>query len=580
LASRKRGVNWRLGAVVALIALAALALVARLVQLQIVNHEHYAAEARNIHVANETVTGRRGPLLDRNGYPLAASKETYDVMAEVKAWEDPMEANSAAAAIAAVTDGDPNEMVAAVEGASIYEIAIARGLGYEEASRIRELGLPGVRLLRSSARLYPEGNLAAQLLGFVGQDNVGLTGLEADLESIIGGARGTLVFERDGLGNQIALGDRSELPPLPGSDVVLTIDRFVQRLAEKELDRAIKEHKARGGTIIVVQPKTGEILAMASRPTFDLTTLDLSDESKLALFRNRAITDQYEPGSVFKLVTTAAALDLGLVTPDTWWYDEGVFRTGGWAIHNWDLSANGSQTVTQILAKSLNTGAAWLAQELGSERFYNYVYRFGFGEPTGSGLGGEAGGRVRTPENDPENWRHVDMATNSFGQGISVTPLQMAMAVAAIANDGKLMKPMLVKEVISPNGSQSTQPETVRQVISPETARTLLDMMGVVVQGIPASSLDVQGYVVGAKSGTANIASSDGGYKDSTYISSFIGVAPLEDPQLLVMVKIDEPNGVPWGTVVAAPAFERITQAALAYFKIPPQEPALVSEIR
>ncbi len=580
MASPKRGVNWRLGAVVALIAVAALALVARLVQLQIVDHDRYAAEARNIHVAQETVTGRRGALLDRNGYPLAASKETYDVMAEVETWKDPVDANRAAAAIATITDGDPKDMVVAVQGATIYEIAVARGLGYDEASRIRELNLPGVRLLPSSARLYPEGNLAAQLIGFVGRDNVGLTGLEADLEGIIGGSRGTLVFERDGLGNQIALGDRSELPPLPGSDVVLTIDRFIQRLAEKELDRAIKEHRAKGGNIIVVQPKTGEILAMASRPTFDLTTLDLSDESKLALFRNRAITDEYEPGSVFKLITTAAALDLGLVSPDTWWYDEGVFHIGGWIIRNWDLSANGSQTVTQILAKSLNTGAAWLAQEVGPNRFYDYVLRFGFAEPTGSGLGGEVSGHVRTPDNNPDSWRPVDMATNSFGQGISVTPLQMAMAIAAIANDGQLMKPMLVKEIISPSGSRRTQPEVIRQVISPDTARTLLDMMGVVVEGIPASSLDVQGYTVGAKSGTANIVSGDGGYKDTAYISSFMGVAPLEDPQLMVMVKIDEPKGVPWGTVVATPAFQRIVQAALAYFKIPPQEPALVSEIR
>jgi cell division protein FtsI/penicillin-binding protein 2 len=579
LASHKRGVNWRLGVVVALFALATLALTARLVQLQVMDHGHYAAEARSIHVAQETVTGRRGALLDRNGYPLAASQETYDVMAEVKAWKDPKEANSAAAAIATVTGGDPKEMVAAVEGASIYEIAIARGLGYEEASRVRDLGLPGVRLLRSSARLYPEGNLAAQLIGFVGQDGVGLTGLEADLEGIIGGARGTLVFERDGLGNQIALGDRSELPPLPGSDVVLTIDRFIQRLAEKELDRAVKEHEAGGGTIIVVQPETGEILAMASRPTFDLTALDLSDESKLALFRNRAITDQYEPGSVFKLITAAAALDLGLVSPDTWWYDEGAFRSDGWTIRNWDLSANGSQTVTQILAKSLNTGAAWLSQQVGPDRFYDYVYRFGFGEPTGSGLDGEVGGRVRTPDNEPDDWRPVDMATNSFGQGISVTPLQMAMAVAAIANDGKLMKPMLVKEVITPSGAQATQPEVARQVISPESARTLLDMMGVVVQGIPPTFLDVQGYIVGGKTGTANVPSGSGDYKAS-YIASFIGVAPLEDPQLMVLVKIDEPKKSPWGTVVAAPAFQRIVQAALAYFKIPPQEPALVSEIR
>ena len=525
------------------------------------------------------MTGRRGALLDRNGYPLAASKNTYDVMVEVKAWESITKAREAAGVISGITNGDPTKMVSDVREASIYEIAVARDLDYEAATRIRELGLAGVRLLKSNVRVYPEGNLAAQLLGFVGRDNTGLTGLEADLNEIIGGARGTVVFERDGRGNQIALGDRSELPPLLGADVVLTIDRFIQRMAEQELDKAIEKHEGSGGTIIVVQPETGEILAMASRPTFDLTTLDLSDESKLALFRNRAITDQYEPGSVFKLVTIASAIDLGLVTPDTWWYDEGVFQVSGWSIRNWDLSANGSQTVTQILAKSLNTGAAWLSQQVGSDGFYDYVYRFGFGEPTGSGLSGEVDGRIRTPENDPDNWRPVDMATNSFGQGISVTPLQMAMAVAALANDGKLMKPMLVKEILSPNGTQARQPEMIRQVVSPETARTLLDMMGVVVQGYPPGLVDIQGYQVGGKTGTANIASG-GSYKDQAYISSFVGVAPLEDPQIVVLVKIDEPQGLPWGTVVAAPAFGRIAQEALAYFKIAPQEPDLVSEIR
>src|SRR3990170_1243753 len=573
--SRKRGVSWRLGAVVMVITIAAAALVARLVQLQVIDHSYYAAEARDIHVAKETVTGRRGALLDRNGYPLAASKDTYDVMVETKAWKDANAANESAAAIAAVTNGDPKEMVSTVQGAEVYEIAVARGLEFEAASTIRELGLRGVRLLRSSTRVHPEGNLAAQLLGFVGRDNTGLTGLEADLESLIGGARDTVIFEHDGLGNQLAVGDPNQGDPEPGSQVVLSIDRFVQRMAERELERAIKEHKASGGTIIAVQPKTGEILAMASRPSFDITNPDLSDESKLALFRNRAITDQFEPGSVFKLITAAAAVDLELVNPNSWWFDSGVVNVDGWTIRNWDLSANGSQTVMQILAKSLNTGAAWLSQQLGPERFYDYVFKFGFAEPSGSGLGGEVGGRVRTPDNDPENWRTVDMATNSFGQGISVTPLQMVMAVAALANEGKLMKPMLVKEMIGPRDRQVSEPEVTRQVVSADTARTLLDMMGVVVQGIPRNFLDIQGYEVGGKTGTANIASGTGSYK-GTYISSFIGAAPLEDPQLVILVKIDEPKDIPWGTVVAAPAFSRMAQAALAYFKIPPQEADIV----
>lgn len=580
MVQRRRSSNWRLWAVVAVIGVATLVITARLAQLQILDHQRYASEARLTHVSQETVSGRRGALLDRNGYPLAASEDTYDVMVEQRAWKDSDTAAKAAQAISAVTAGQPDAMLAAVAGTDVFEVPVIRGLNYEQATKVRQLGLNGVRLLLSSSRVYPEGNLAAQLLGFVGRDNIGLTGLEADLESILGGAKGSRTVEHDGLGNQLAWGTNHEVAPEPGSDIVLTIDRYIQRLVEKELDAAIEQHKAGGGTIIVIEPKTGEILAMASRPSFDVTKPDLSDESKVALFRNRAITDQYEPGSVFKLVTASAALDTGAVGPDTLWYDSGVVNVSGWSIYNWNFSANGTQTVTQILSKSLNTGAAWLAQQLGPDRFYQYVDRFGFGRSTGIGLSGEAPGRVRTPQNDADNWSPVDMTTNSFGQGISVTPLQMAMALATIANDGLAMKPHIVKEIISPSGRRAIQPEPLGQVISPETARTLRQMMGVVVDGIPKSLLDVQGYKVGGKTGTANIAAGDGGYRPDAYISSFVGVVPEENPVLSVLVKIDEPKDVPWGTVVAAPAFQRIVQPALAYMRVPPDQPVLVSEIR
>jgi cell division protein FtsI/penicillin-binding protein 2 len=565
--------------VVFAIGAATLVVILRLAQVQILEHGQYAYEARLTHMSQQTLFDRRGALLDRNGYPLAASEDTFNVMVERRAWKDPREAQEAAEALALITGVPAEEMLEIVKTVEAFEVPVARGLNYEQAVAVRRLGLSGVRLLESSRRVYPEGNLAAPLLGFLGHDNVGLTGLEADLEEILGGSSGSVTYERDGLGNQIAVGLRRYIPPQPGANVVLTIDRFIQRLAERELDRTIKEHKAAGGTIIVVQPQTGEILAMASRPTFDVTRPDLSDESKLALFRNRAITDMYEPGSVFKLITMAAALDLGLVSPGTWWYDEGVVYVNDWAIRNWDLSAHGSQTVTQILAKSLNTGAAWLASLIGPERFYEYVYRFGFGQPTSIGLGGEVEGRVRTPDNDPD-WRAVDMATNSFGQGISVTPLQMAMAVAAIANDGLAMKPQIVKEIAGPTSRKVIEPEPREQVISPESARILREMMGVVVDGISTAFLDVQGYKVGGKTGTANIATDSGGYKPDAYISSFAGVAPLDEPVLAVLVKIDEPKGVPWGTVVAAPAFGRIVQEALAYMKVPPTSEALVSEIQ
>ncbi len=570
---------WRVWAVVAAIAIATVIVTLRLVQLQIVDHAQYAADARLIHYGKDTLADRRGALLDRNGYPLAASESAFNIMVEQRVWDDPAKAQTAADALAEATGFSASEMLAIVRDTDAFEIPAARGLNYGQAVAVRELGLPGVRLLESSRRTYPEGNLAAQLLGFVGQENSGLTGLEIDLDSILGGNPGQVTYERDGIGNKLAFGNRSEIPPQPGANVVLSIDRYVQRLAEQELDRAIGDHEAEGGTIIVVQPKTGQVLAMASRPTFDVTKPDLSDDSKQALFRNRAITDTYEPGSVFKLVTAAAALDLGLVSPGTWWYDEGVVRVSDWSIYNWDNSANGSQTVQQILSKSLNTGAAWLANLCGPTDFYDYVGRFGFGVASESGLSGEADGRVRTPENDPEGWRPVDMATNSFGQGIAVTPLQMAMAVAAIANDGVLMQPQLVNEIVGPLGTQVVEPQAVRQVMSPESARTLLDMMGVVVDGIPSAYVDVPGYEVGGKTGTANIATENGGYKPDAYISSFVGVAPLDDPEIAVLVKIDEPKDVPWGTVVAGPAFSRLAEKALAYLKVPPTEAVLVADL-
>ena len=574
---QKWSTTWRVWMVMLAISVGAVILVGRLAQLQIVEHDRYAAEARVMHRQEDTLSDRRGALLDRNGFPLSGSQDSFDLMVEKRAWTDSSRAAESAAVLSQIAAVPPEEMVASVAGIDAYEIPVARGLTYEQAKAVRELGLRGVRVINSSKRVYPEGNLAAQLLGFVGRDNSGLAGLEFDLDDVLGGAKGTLTYERDGFGNQLGVGQRDEVSPEPGANVVLTIDRYLQRLAETELDKTIDKHKAVGGSVIIVQPKTGEILAMASRPTADVTNPDLSDESKLALFRNRAITDAYEPGSVFKLVTMACALDLNLVGPQTPWYDTGTYKVDTLTIRNWDYSVNGDETVTQILSKSLNTGAAWLSAEAGPEQFYAYVDRFGFGKQPGSGLGGEAPGQVRTPANDPDNWREVDMATNSFGQGLTATPLQVVMSAAAIANDGLMMKPQIIKEKAYPGRIETVAAETGTQVIKPETARTLKEMMGVVVDGIAPTLLDVDGYRVGGKTGTANLTVPGGGYKPDAYISSFLGIAPLDNPVLAVLVKIDEPQGTPWGTVVAAPAFDNIIEAALPYLKVPPTESVLVN---
>jgi len=576
VARQGNGISRRLGVVIVLLLIATLGLVGRLVHLQLMSHHEYQEQAQDEHQSSLVLNPRRGVILDRNGYPLSASVDAYDVLVDSQVWDDPAQAQQRAEALADVVDRPPQHILTDLSTSITREVIVGRGLDYQGSLRVEDLDLPGVRLVRTSRRVYPEGNLAASLIGFIGRDNVGLTGLEADYDRDLSGAAGSLFYERDGLGNKIALGYSERVPPEPGADIVLTIDRYMQRMAERELDATIEKHEASGGTIIIMDPRTGAILAMASRPSFDLTNLDLSDESKIDLYRNRAITDLYEPGSVFKTITMAGALDAGLVSPESVYVDEGVARVSGWTIVNWDFGAHGTQTATQILVKSLNTGAVWLSELLGTDRFYDYVYRFGFGEPTRIGLSGEAAGQVRTPAEDA--WSEVDMATNSFGQGVNVTPLQLITAISAIANDGKLMQPYVVQEIRRGDDRQVFQPTEVRQVVTAEAANTLTHMMNAVVDGITAVyAISVPGYRVAGKTGTASI-SIPGGYKENSYIASFAGFVPSDDPALAMLIKIDEPKDVPWGSAVCAPVFARMAQSILNYLKIPPAPEALVHE--
>jgi cell division protein FtsI/penicillin-binding protein 2 len=541
---RRLAPPWRLHLLSLVIGLGFAAVIGRLVQLQVLEHQQHAARARLFSLTSQDSLTLRGAIVDAGGHPLAISITSFDVLVEKRAWEDPEKALAHASRLAQMVGGDPRRMVEEVRLSPAFEQEVVRGLTLEQAREVEGLRLPGVRLRPNSRRVHPEGSLAAQLLGIVGRDGLGLSGLEADLDEAL----------------------------RQGAKVVLTIDRVVQRAAEEALDQAIKQHNARGGSVVVVDAKSGALLAMASRPSFDLDRPPLDDPKALDLFRNPVVTDTYEPGSVLKVVTVAAAIDQGLVSPKTVWQDTGVALVAGWPIYNWDYSARGTQTVTDILVKSLNTGAVWLARLLGPERFYEYLGRFGFGRPTDVGLGGEASGHVRWPQ-DPL-WSPVDLATNSFGQGIAATPLQVAMAVAAIANDGLLMRPYVVKAIVTPQETKETRPQVVGQVVSPETARVVREMMGAVAESIRPPWLEVPGYRVGGKTGTANVV--EGGlYKPDAYIASFAGIVPLDDPRLVILVKIDEPKSVPWGTVVAAPVFAKVAKTALAHYRVPPEPQAL-----
>jgi cell division protein FtsI/penicillin-binding protein 2 len=557
-----------------LFALCGMALTARVAYVQIVDHDHYQAEAHNEHYGQQEIRAPRGAILDRNGFPLATTVDAFDVYINREDWQDIDAARKAAAVISPVINRPAEDLVADVrkEDAGLY-LAYG-GLDFDKGAALHDADAPGLRMVQTTKRSYPEGDLASPLLGFVGRDHVGLTGVERDFDRELGGIPGTVYFERDSIGNRISLGaERVGQKPKPGGDIKLTIDRYIQRLIEGELDTQIAKTGALGGSIIVMDPKTGAILGMTSNPGFKMSQLNLDDPNQ-ALFRNRAVTDVYEPGSVFKTLTAAMAIDLGLVTPESTYDDTGAAYIGPSTIRNWDYSVNGITTVTQILQRSLNTGAVWMSGLVGPDKFYDYMRKFGIGTATGVGLGGEPDGLLRS--NSDPNWTPVDLATNSFGQGIAATPLQVITAIASLANGGKLMRPYIVQEMDTPEGARSFSPVVVRQVVSEQTANTVADMMNQVVEGVPGHLAAVHGYHVAGKTGTTTGATLADGAVLNGNVASFIGFAPADDPKMIILVKLDFKEDK-LGGQVSAPVFADIAPSILAYLGIRPEGPALVT---
>ena len=567
----------RLYALAAFFLIAGVGLTARVAFIQIVDEEHYKAEARNEHFGQQEIRAPRGPILDRNGYPLATTVDAFDIFIDRAAWQDIAVALRAAEVVAPVIGRETDDLVSEVRAEKTGLFRAFSGLDFDKGASLHDADAPGLRVVQTTKRFYPEGDLASTLLGFVGREHTGLTGIEADFDRELGGTPGTIYFERDSIGNRIAIGsERIGQKPKPGGAIRLTIDRYIQRLVEGELEARIASTGALGGTIICMDPKTGAVLAMASRPGFKLSELNLSDPDQ-ALFRNRAVTDVYEPGSVFKTLTAAMAIDLGLVTPESSYNDTGAVYIGPSTIRNWDYSTNGTTSVVRLLQRSLNTGAVWLGQMVGPEKYYEYIRQFGIGEPTHVGLSGEDGGLVRT-NSDPA-WSEVDLATNSFGQGIAASPLQVITAIGSLVNGGRLMRPYIVAEAETPDGARSYEPVVVRQVVSEATAQTMADMMNQVVEGLPGHLAAVRGYHVGGKTGTTTGATlADGAVLDGN-IASFIGFAPAEDPQFIMLVKLDFKEDK-LGGQVSAPVFAALAPRILAYLGVQPDGPQLVSTER
>lgn len=559
--------RWRLYTLMAIVLACILILVAKLFYLQVVQHEHFLSMAREEHWRETTVPAKRGTIWDSKGHRLATNVTYESLYAVPSQIDDP---GKTARSLSAVLN-EPAEKIASLLSSHQNSPVLIKGLlDSQQAQEIRNLHLGNVYLEPQFKRAYPEGSIASQLIGLVGRDNVGLSGLESEYDEDLAGKPGSIFAERDTGGDEIALGSRQSRPPVDGLDVVLTIDRYVQHVVERELDAAIRAHNADGGTIIVLEPTTGAVLALANRPTFDLNDPDLFQPSRVPLYRNPAISDVWEPGSVFKIVTMAAGLDTNTVTPDFAFDNKGYFTYGGGTVRN-VTTRIGPETMTQVLQRSSNIGAAFVSTSVGAEKFYQYVKSFGFGQPTGIDLPGESPGILRTPTQGP--WYPFDLATNSFGQGISVTPIQMITAVAAVANGGLLMKPYVVSQVIDKQGKvRRYDPTIIRQVISPNTASALAEMLVAVVEqaedGQPKQA-KVPGYLVAGKTGTAEIPVA-GGYKETDTVASFVGFAPAERPRFVVLVKINSPKDTPWGEQAAAPVFRQVAQQLLLYYRIPP----------
>ncbi|MCU0512230.1 MAG: penicillin-binding protein 2 [Anaerolineae bacterium] len=503
----------------------------------------------------------RGIIYDQGGQPLAVNTLQY----EIGASPNLITANrkrEVAAALAVILGRDEFQIYQQLTSATPWQ-QIARPVTADVGQQIADEDIFGVVINPLSKRFYPQGTLAAQLIGFVIEDNDNTRG-----------AMGVEGYYNDQLAGRVIDQQVSNIPfQLPtrsdggqrGMNLVLTIDRDVQFWTEYELNRAIQSTNATGGTIIVMNPRNGDILGMASYPTFDPNNFQQVDDP--ALLTNPAIAAAYEPGSVFKIVTVAAALNSSTITPQWTYNDQGVITVGGVDVRNWDRNAYGVVDATTALSRSLNVGMATMALEMGPDRFYSGLRAFGIGQRTGVDLPGEEGGILKTP-GDPD-WSEGDLATNSFGQGVSVTPLQMITAVAAIANDGLMMQPRLVKQIVDGETITNAQLLPAGRAVSAETAEIVTGMMirAVTDEGGGVPLAQIPGFVIAGKTGTAQIPFA-AGYEPNVSIASFVGFLPADDPQLIILVKLDRPSGY-WGSVVAAPVFKQLAERLVMLLGIP-----------
>ncbi|MCI0474702.1 MAG: penicillin-binding protein 2 [Anaerolineales bacterium] len=520
------------------------------------------------------ILARRGDIVTADATLLATDVFLYTVSATPKDIRNPERVARELAPIL----GQPYDAVLAKLKSNEQNITLAKNVpqsvGGPAQSLKERLGLGGLKIEGGPKRVYPANSFAEQIVGYVNLMRQSAYGIERRYDDELHGTDGWITGSSNAYRDIIPFNLPASKPAVDGARIVLTLHSGIQRIAEAELLNAVRETRATGGTIIIMDVKTGAILAMASYPTADLNAFyDPANESKYA---NPAISAQYEPGSVFKIVTVACALEAGTVNVNSIFDDTGFIIIGGRTIRNHDNIAPGRVTLTDVLRMSLNVEAAKMSVGMGAERFYQCLSKFGFGAPTRIDLAAEVTGKVKSV-GDGE-WREVDLATNSFGQGIAVTPLQMIAAVSAVANQGKLMRPYIVQEIQPANGTaRKTNSEVVRQVIRPEIAQTLTKMLSEAIVTESTSKAVVPGYSIAGKTGTAQIPIA--GILDPRWtIASFTGYLPADDPRYAILVKIDKPQTSEWGSQVASPVFASVAKQLVSMVGLPPDKLPLASK--
>jgi cell division protein FtsI (penicillin-binding protein 3) len=563
---KRKSINWfkvRIIFISCLLFFCFVIIVGKMFQLQVLEKEQLYKLAAQQHQVQIPFGPKRGTVYDRKGNELAVSIEVDSVYADAR---KVVEAERTANEVASILQIDRDELKRRLKSRRPFEW-IQRRVSPKEVEQIKTRGLPGISFIKENQRFYPNSQLVAHVIGFVGLDSKGLEGVEFQYDALLNGQNHVLTMARDAHGREIAMGKAPFEKEDHYRNIFLTLDKHIQYVAETELGRSVEKWGAKGGMVIAMDPVTGKILAMASYPFFNPNQFI---QYRSRSWRNRAICDAFEPGSLFKTFLAAAALEEKVVRPfDSFFCENGAYKVYDRTIH--DHARYGWLTFQQIIKFSSNIGASKVGEKMGKENFYRYIAAFGFGEKTRIGLPGEAKGIVH----HPRYWPPVALDTISYGQGISVTGIQLVTALSAIANGGFLMKPYVVERITDEKGEvvQSFQPEVVRRVISEETARTMTALLKTTTEkgGTGEGAVPI-GYEVAGKTGTAQkVDTLLGGYSEDRYTSGFMGFAPVDDPKLVLLVVIDEPQGANYGGVVAAPVFKAMMEKVLSYLDVFPK---------